>query len=94
MEDKIKSNAATELDLSELHSLTTKLIKQRLEQALNGGEPLPPAELGAIIKFLKDNNIECTRDDMENKFGEVLKLSGPTFTVKGPSADELQEKFG
>ena len=80
-------HTATETDLSLIHSLTADLMKQRLLSALETGEPLPPAELAAITKFLKDNNIQCTKGDMEKKFGKVLEMKLPEFA-------EVEEKFG
>lgn len=86
MTDQIKLTA-TETDLSRLHGLTAELMRGRLEAAINTNTPLPPAELAVIVKFLKDNDIECTREDMEKKFGKLLELPGPTF-------DEVEEKYG
>ena len=81
-------NAASEDTLSILHSLTAEYIRKRLELALNGDEPLPPAELSAIAKFLKDNNIECTVDDMQERFGEIIRLDIPKFDQK------IEEMYG
>lgn len=75
------TDAASELTLSQLHALTADLMRQRLSYALESGEGLPPAELGAIIKFLKDNGIECTREDMEEKFGDLTRLDLPSFDL-------------
>lgn len=79
--------AAAEDKLGLIHDLTAEYIKSRLEQARATGEPIPPAELGAITKFLKDNAIECTRKDMEEKFGEIIKLKVPEY-------EELEADFG
>ena len=81
------SKAASEGSLSEVHSMTAELMKRRLDAALAGEEQLAPAELAVIVKFLKDNNIECTRDDMRQKFGQLLEYKGPEF-------DEVEEKYG
>lgn len=78
MEPKI-TTPASEKDLANIHALTADLMKQRLKSAIDTGEPLPPAELGAITKFLKDNGIECVREDLEEKFGDVLQLEPPSF---------------
>lgn len=77
MDSKVKT--ATEKTLSELHSMTALYMKQRLVAAQGGEIEMAPSELSAIIKFLKDNGIECTREDMENEFSNVLHLSPPSF---------------
>lgn len=82
MGSKVK---ATENALSELHSLTAEYMKKRLLAAQRGEIDLAPSELSAIIKFLKDNGIECTREDMEQQLGSVLHLSPPSF-----SADDIE----
>lgn len=79
--------AATEDKLGSIHELTAEYCKQRLEAALATGEPIPPAELGAITKFLKDNNIECTRQDMQEKFGKIITLQAPEY-------EEIEADFG
>lgn len=84
---KVKTQAATEDKMSGLHGLTATLMQKRLEQALNEDITIPPAELGAIIKFLKDNGIECVRDDLEDKFGKILDLKVPEFK-------EVEEAYG
>ena len=81
------SHSATEEKMSELHGLTADLMQKRLQAALDGEIEIPPAELGAIIKFLKDNGIECVKDDLNNKFGKVLQLIPPTY-------DEMEEQLG
>lgn len=84
---KVKKQAATEDFMSGLHEMTASLMQRRLEQAMRDEITIPPAELGAIIKFLKDNGIECVRDDLENKFGKILDLKVPEFK-------EVEEAFG
>lgn len=79
--------AAKEDTLGVIHELTAQYCKTRLQQALETNEPIPPAELGAITKFLRDNSIECTKSDMEEKFGELLRLPVPAF-------EELEEHYG
>lgn len=80
---------ATEGTLSEIHFATARLMLLRLEKALNGELDMPPSELSAIIKFLKDNGIECTREDMERQFGGILRLAPPNFTVD--AIEEIEE---
>lgn len=70
---------ATETALSELHSMTAALMKERLLKAINGEIEIPAAELSSITRFLKDNSIECTREDMEEQFKDVIKLNAPVF---------------
>lgn len=77
MGSKVKT--ATETALSELHSMTAEYMKRRLIAAQNKEIELAPSELSAIIKFLKDNGIECTPEDMEHQFSNVLHLSPPSF---------------
>lgn len=60
---------ATENTLGEIHSLTADYMKHRLELANAGEIELPPSEIAAITKFLKDNNIECTEEEIRDKFG-------------------------
>lgn len=79
--------AAGEDKLGLIHDLTAEYIKNRLEQAQKTGEPIPPAELGAITKFLKDNGIECTKKDMNEKFGNIIALEVPQY-------EEIEADFG
>ena len=79
--------AAKEDKLGIIHDLTAEYCLKRLQDALNTGEPIPPAELGAITKFLKDNGIECTKEDMEQRFGPVLLKDAPDY-------EELEADFG
>ena len=79
--------AAAEDKLGLIHYLTAEYIKSRLEQAQETGEPIPPAELGAITKFLKDNGIECTKKDMNEKFGSIIALDVPLY-------EEIEADFG
>ena len=81
------SHSATEEKMSVLHGLTADLMQKRLQAALDGEIEIPPAELGAIIKFLRDNGIECVKDDLKNKFGQVLELVPPTY-------EEIEEQLG
>ena len=76
--------AAKEDKLGLIHDLTAEYCLGRLKQALETHEPIPPAELGAITKFLKDNGIECTKEDMEQRFGPVML----------PDYDEVEADFG
>lgn len=77
---------ATEKTLSELHGMTADLMKKRLCQALAGDIEMAAAELSSITRFLKDNGIECTREDMENQFKGVIKLAPPSFE----SAEDIE----
>lgn len=79
--------AAKEDKLGIIHDLTAEYCKRRLTEALQNGEPIPPAELGAITKFLKDNGIECTKEDMEQRFGPILLKDAPDY-------EELEEDYG
>ena len=79
--------SAKEDKLGVIHDLTAEYCLSRLRQALGAGEPIPPAELGAITKFLKDNGIECTKEDMEQRFGPVMLADAPAY-------EELEEDFG
>ncbi len=76
---EVKMNPATTSDLSEIHKLTTDYIVNRIKDARETGALLSPAELSAITKFLKDNGIECTKDDMEKATGALHVLPGPNF---------------
>ena len=81
-------HAATEDFVAGIHELTARYIKDRLERAMKGDEPLPPAELGAIIKFLKDNGVECTANDMQKKFGKIIEFGSPNFD------EAIEEAYG
>lgn len=71
---------ANEDKLGTIHDLTAEYCLRRLKQALEGeSEPLAPSELSAITKFLKDNGIECTKQDMEERFGPVLLKNAPDY---------------
>ena len=76
---EVKVNPATEGSLSEIHQLTADYIILRLQDAKRTKTPIPPAELSAITKFLKDNGIECTKEDMESTSKELHLLSAPEF---------------
>ncbi len=41
-----------------IHGLVAKDMQQRLQQAIDGEEPLSATEWGAITRFLKDNGVE------------------------------------
>lgn len=70
---------ATEKELGEIHEYLTDYYKTRLQAARASGEPIPPAELSAINTFLKNNGIECTKQDIEEKFGQIRELKLPAF---------------
>lgn len=85
--------SAKEDKLGVLHELTADYCLNRLREALNTGEPIPPAELGAITKFLKDNGIECVREDMQERFGEGLLRGMPDYDAL-PSYETVEKDFG
>lgn len=72
-------NPATEESLSEIHQLTADYIILRLKEARISKIPIPPAELSAITKFLKDNGIECTKEDMKETAKELHIVKAPEF---------------
>ena len=72
---------ATEEIMSDLHGLTAALLIQKLNEMKDGTIEPDPRLIANAIKFLKDNNIECTSDDMKN----MLSLEGltlPKFEVE------------
>lgn len=62
------SKAAAVSKLNELHELLAEVLIEDLKQSKAEGIPLPAANLGVIVKFLKDNNISASIDaeDMKN----------------------------
>lgn len=74
---------ASEQRMGELHSLTTELLITQLQAMLSGQIDPDPRIIADAIKLLKDNNIQCTAEDMLNQF----KLSGITL----PKFEELTE---
>lgn len=58
--------AAASKELGALHSLVTAAFKQRLEQDAEDNIPTDAATLGALIKFLKDNNITADASDQDD----------------------------
>lgn len=79
--------SAKEDKLGLIHDLTAEYCLNRLKTSLETGEPIPPAELGAITKFLKDNGIECVKEDMEKRFGPILLQNAPSY-------EQLEEDYG
>jgi hypothetical protein len=62
-------------ELGGLHALVAKSFKQRLEDDIKDNIPTDAATLGALIKFLKDNNITADPADADD-LGELRdKLS-------------------
>lgn len=53
-------------ELGGLHALVAKSFKQRLEDDIKDNIPTDAATLGALIKFLKDNNITADPADADN----------------------------
>lgn len=66
---------ATEQRLGDLHALTAELLITQLKQMKNGEIEPDPRLIANAIKFLKDNNIECTTEDMRG----ILGLEGLTL---------------
>lgn len=68
---------ATSQQMGDLHGLTAAVLSEQIQQMKRGEIPLDTKVLAAAIKFLKDNNIECTDDDMKKLFD--IKEPLPTF---------------
>ena len=69
----------TEQDMDVLHGLTVAAWKSRLERATRqeSPEPLTAAEMTALIKFLKDNNIVTIPGSRsEDELNEVAAEAG------------------
>lgn len=75
-------NTATEQRLGDLHALTAELLITQLGQMKRGEIEPDPRLIANAIKFLKDNNIECTNEDMRG----ILGLEGLTL----PKFEELE----
>ena len=73
---------ATEDRLGDLHALTAELLITQLKQMKNGEIEPDPRLIANAIKFLKDNNIECTTEDMRG----ILGLEGLTL----PKFEEIE----
>ena len=63
---------ATEDRLGDLHALTAELLITQLKLMKSGDIDPDPRLIANAIKFLKDNNIECTVDDIRG----MLNLEG------------------
>ena len=74
---------ASEQRMGELHGLTTELLIMQLNQMLNGEIDTDPRIIADAIKLLKDNNIQCTAEEMLSQF----KLNGITL----PKFEEIVE---
>ena len=79
MKDQCKAAVAKALGKAKLSQQEAIDIVNRIKDARETGALLSPAELSAITKFLKDNGIECTKDDMEKATGALHVLPGPNF---------------
>ena len=73
---------ATEQRLGDLHALTAERLITQLKQMKNGEIEPDPRLIANAIKFLKDNNIECTTEDMRG----ILGLEGLTL----PKFEEVE----
>lgn len=69
---------ASEQSLSDLHLFTAEVLKEQLRQMQSGEKAPDPKILSVAIKFLKDNNIECTSDDMKELFN-LNDITLPSF---------------
>ena len=76
-------NKASESRLGDLHALTAELLISQLEQMKRGEIDPDPRLIANAIKFLKDNNIECTLEDMQG----ILGLEGLTL----PSFESIEQ---
>ena len=74
---------ASEQRMGELHGLTTELLIMQLNQMLSGEIDTDPRIIADAIKLLKDNNIQCTAEEMLSQF----KLNGITL----PKFEEIAE---
>lgn len=61
--------AASIGELHELHRMITKSMTERIRQDLEDNVPTDAATLGAITKFLKDNNVSADPADKEDLKG-------------------------
>lgn len=66
---------ATEKMMGDLHGLTANVLIQSIKAMLDGTIEPDPKLIANAIKFLRDNNIECTSEDMEHMF----RLEGITL---------------
>jgi hypothetical protein len=71
---------ATEARMGDLHGLTAELLITQLGQMQRGEIEPDPRLIANAIKFLKDNNVECTSDDMKNMLG-LEGLTLPEFKI-------------
>lgn len=55
----MSTSRATEEALGALHGLLAETLTAQLVAARESGEPIPPALLGQVIKFLKDNGVDA-----------------------------------
>lgn len=76
------SNPASESALGALHELVAQVLKDRLAN----DELCTAADINAAIKFLKDNNIQATRE-ANKALGE---LEGELSKHSLPEADDAE----
>lgn len=69
--------------LASLHDLLATSLTTELKKYTDKGEPIPPALLAQIIKFLKDNGIEA-------KEAEGNPLDDLTHNLPFPTDSELR----
>lgn len=74
---------ASEKRMGELHNITTELLILQIKKMLDGEIPTDPRVIADAIKLLKDNNIQCTAEEMLNQF----KLHGLTL----PKFEQIAE---
>lgn len=69
-------------ELSDLHGLVAHVLAEQIDHMRQGKAALDVKVIANAIKFLKDNNIECTNDEIKKmfdikeplpKFEEILK---------------------
>jgi len=58
--------ASSKADLEVLHKLVAQSFKERLEMDIQDKVPTDAATLGALIKFLKDNNVTADPADADD----------------------------
>ena len=58
--------AATLVELQELHRLIAQSLNQRISQDIDDNIPTDAATLGAAIKFLKDNAVTADPADSDD----------------------------
>jgi len=64
--------SATRSEVSELHEILTKTIKDQIAEYKKNGEPMPASFLKEVREFLKDNGVEACADQNPD-LREVVK---------------------